>query len=69
MKGEARVLQQRVQSQPVGGRRQLAFERVGGQQDEQIEADADPRLDAQGAGAQRRRQVAAEHVPPPPRTR
>ena len=61
MKGEAAILQYRVQSVAVEWRRDEAQERVRGEQDKQQETDADHRLHGQHAGAQSGRQIAAEH--------
>ena len=63
MEGEAGILQDRVEPAAVERRRVEPEERVGGEQHEGQEADADQRLHAQHAGPERRRQVAAEHAP------
>ena len=55
MEGEAGILQQRVQPPAVQRRRIEPGERVGGQQDEQVEADGDPRLHRQRPRPQARR--------------
>ena len=61
MDGEADVLQHRVEVLPFDRRRIEAGERVRRRQDEQQEGGADPALNGQHVGAQRRRQVAPEH--------
>ena len=61
MERQARVLQHRVQAAAVRRRREGAQERVGGEQDEQQEADADHALHRQHPRPQRRRQVVGEH--------
>ncbi len=60
MEGEAGVLQHRVEALPVRRRRNLAQERVRGEQDEEQEAAADHALDGQHARAQLGRQIVAE---------
>ena len=61
MHREAGILQDRVEPAPVERCRIEPKERIGGQQHEGQEADADQRLDAQHAGPEHGRQVAAEH--------
>ena len=60
MEGEAGILQQRVEPVAVGRHRDEPEKRVGGEQDEGQECDADPTLDRQHPGAQARRQVGPE---------
>ena len=60
MKGERRVLQDRIEAAAVGGRRVHAQERIRRQQDEQQEGDGDRRLHGEHVGLEGQRQVAAE---------
>ena len=60
MEGEAGVLQQRIESAAVGGRRHEARERVRGEQHETQEAGGNGALDGEHARPEPRRQVAAE---------
>jgi hypothetical protein len=58
MKGQARILQQGIQTTPIQRHRIKAQKRVGGKQDEQQKADSDHRLHRQGASTQLRRNIA-----------
>ena len=60
MDGEAEILQDRVEVAAFERRVRQARERVGGDEDEQIEGAGDPRLHRQHMRLQRRRQIAAE---------
>ena len=53
MEREARILQQRVEAHAFGRHRKHPLERIGGEQDEQQEADADHRLHGEHARLER----------------
>ena len=60
MKGEAGVLQQRIEVISIKRRRYQPQKRVGGEQHERQKCDTDHRLNRQNARAQGWRQVAPE---------
>ena len=66
MHGEREVLQQRVQVVAVRRRRDQPLERIRGEQDEALEADADDAQHAEHARGEGLRQVLAEDARPPP---
>ena len=60
MNGQSWILQDRIEIAPFERRLADPQERIRRDQNEQIEGDRDPGLDAEHVGAQSRRQIAAE---------
>ena len=61
MKGEAGILQNRVEVLTLEGCFGNPYERIGCQQNEQMERRRDPALHGERVGFEHRRQIIAEH--------